>query len=115
MILYIDNKICEIFHLKKEDERNMKSTGILRKIDPLGRIVIPRETRRMLEIKEKDPIEIFVDGESIILQKYKPYGTCPITGEISSRNLQLANGKLNLSPEGAKQLLAELEQYLEKV
>ncbi|MGR5979064.1 AbrB/MazE/SpoVT family DNA-binding domain-containing protein [Bacillus cereus] len=40
----------------------MKSTGILRKIDHLGRIVIPRETRRVLEIAEKDWVEIFVEG-----------------------------------------------------
>ncbi len=49
--------------------------------------------------------------KTIVLQKYKSYGTCPITGEISSQNIKLADGKLTLSPEGAKQLLAELEQY----
>ncbi|MGU3443726.1 AbrB/MazE/SpoVT family DNA-binding domain-containing protein [Bacillus cereus] len=93
----------------------MKSTGILRKIDPLGRIVIPRETRRMLEIEGKDSLEIFVEGEAIILQKYKSHSTCPFTGENSSRNIILANGKLTLSPEGAKQLFIELEHYLETV
>jgi transcriptional pleiotropic regulator of transition state genes len=45
----------------------MKSTGIVRKIDPLGRIVLPMELRKTLNIKEKDSLEIFVDGESIIL------------------------------------------------
>ena len=45
----------------------MKSTGIVRKVDELGRIVIPMELRRTLEINEKDPVEIFVDGEEIIL------------------------------------------------
>lgn len=46
----------------------MKSTGIIRNIDPLGRIVVPMELRRTLGIQEKDPMEIFVDGESIILK-----------------------------------------------
>ena len=50
----------------------MKSTGIVRKVDELGRIVLPIELRRTLGIEEKDCIEIFVDGESIILRKYKP-------------------------------------------
>jgi transcriptional pleiotropic regulator of transition state genes len=90
----------------------LKSTGILRKIDHLGRIVIPRETRRVLEIAEKDWVEIFVEGEEIILQKYKGYDVCPITGEVSSQHMKLGDGKLALSPEGAKQLRKELEQYL---
>lgn len=50
----------------------MKATGIVRKIDELGRIVIPMELRRTLDIKERDPIEIFVDGERIVLVKYRP-------------------------------------------
>ena len=50
----------------------MKSTGIVRKVDELGRIVLPIELRRSLGIEEKDRIEIFVDGESIILRKYQP-------------------------------------------
>ena len=50
----------------------MKSTGIVRKVDELGRIVLPIELRITLGIEEKDRIEIFVDGESIILRKYQP-------------------------------------------
>lgn len=50
----------------------MKSTGIVRKVDELGRIVLPIELRRTLGIEEKDRIEIFVDGESVILRKYQP-------------------------------------------
>ena len=50
----------------------MKSPGIVRKVDELGRIVLPIELRRTLGIEEKDRIEIFVDGESIILRKYQP-------------------------------------------
>ena len=50
----------------------MKSTGIVRKVDELGRIVLPIELRRTHGIEEKDRIELFVDGESIILRKYQP-------------------------------------------
>ncbi|MCY1714753.1 AbrB/MazE/SpoVT family DNA-binding domain-containing protein [Caproiciproducens galactitolivorans] len=51
----------------------MKSTGIVRKVDELGRIVLPKELRMTLNIKEKDPLQIFVDDDGrIILQKYEP-------------------------------------------
>jgi len=49
----------------------MKSTGIVRRVDELGRVVIPIELRNKFGIYEKDPIEIFVDGSSIILKKYE--------------------------------------------
>ena len=50
----------------------MKSTGIVRKVDELGRIVLPIEMRRTLDIGEKDALEIYVEGSSVILKKYKP-------------------------------------------
>ena len=50
----------------------MKSTGIVRKVDELGRIVLPIELRRTLGIAEKDALEIYVDGENIVLKKYEP-------------------------------------------
>lgn len=50
----------------------MRSTGIVRRIDDLGRIVIPKETRRVLGIKEGDSLEIFTEDENIILKKYQP-------------------------------------------
>jgi transcriptional pleiotropic regulator of transition state genes len=50
----------------------VKSTGIVRKVDELGRIVIPIELRRTLNVAEKDALEIYVDGEQIILKKYEP-------------------------------------------
>lgn len=50
----------------------MKSTGIVRKVDELGRIVLPIELRRTLDIAEKDSLEIYVDGPKIILKKYNP-------------------------------------------
>ena len=50
----------------------MKSTGIVRKVDELGRIVLPIEMRRTLDIAEKDSLEIFADGDGIVLRKYHP-------------------------------------------
>ena len=50
----------------------MKSTGIVRKVDELGRIVLPIELRLTLDIAEKDCLEIYMDGESIVLKKYQP-------------------------------------------
>ena len=67
----------------------MKSTGIVRKVDELGRIVLPIELRRTLDIAEKDAIEIYVDGESIILKKYEP--TCIFCGD--GRNVENYRGK----------------------
>ena len=50
----------------------MKSTGIVRKVDELGRIVLPIELRRTLDVAIKDALEIFVDGNMIMLKKYAP-------------------------------------------
>ena len=50
----------------------MKSTGIIRKIDDLGRVVLPIELRRNMGIDERDPIEIYVEGDMIILKKFQP-------------------------------------------
>lgn len=50
----------------------MKSTGMVRPIDELGRIVLPKEIRRSFDLSPKDSVEIFTDGDRIILQKYAP-------------------------------------------
>ncbi|HBI73971.1 MAG TPA: AbrB family transcriptional regulator [Lachnospiraceae bacterium] len=50
----------------------MKSTGIVRRLDELGRITLPIELRRTLDVNERDPLEIFVEEGKIILQKYEP-------------------------------------------
>lgn len=50
----------------------MKSTGVVRKVDELGRVVLPIELRRNLDINEKDALEIFVDEDRVILKKYEP-------------------------------------------
>jgi AbrB family transcriptional regulator, transcriptional pleiotropic regulator of transition state genes len=89
----------------------MKSTGIVRKVDELGRVVIPIELRRTLDINIKDPLEIYVDNDRVILKKYQPNMACQITGESSDENFSLANGKIVLSPEGAKLLVEEIQSH----
>lgn len=59
----------------------MRSTGIVRKIDELGRLVIPKETRKVLDINEGEGLEIFTEGENIILKKYQP--GCVFCGNAS--------------------------------
>lgn len=68
----------------------MKATGIVRKVDELGRVVLPIELRRTMGIGEKDGLEIFVDGERVILRKYAP--ACIFTG--SADNLFYFKGKM---------------------
>jgi transcriptional pleiotropic regulator of transition state genes len=68
----------------------VKSTGIVRKVDELGRVVIPIELRRTLGIEEKDALEIYVDSEKIILKKYEP--ACVFCGNASE--VQHYRGKL---------------------
>ena len=60
----------------------MKSTGIVRKVDELGRIVLPIELRRILNIDVKDSLEIFVDEDKIVLKKYEPADI--FTGEMEN-------------------------------
>ncbi len=59
----------------------MKSTGIVRQIDKLGRVVLPVELRRKLDIDQDSSLEIFVDGDNIVLKKYQP--ACVFCGEAS--------------------------------
>ena len=68
----------------------MKSTGIVRKMDELGRIVLPMEIRNTFDINPKDPLEIFVDEDCIVLRKYEP--SCVFCG----------NGKDNIIFEGKR-------------
>lgn len=57
---------------EREGEKVMKSTGMVRPVDELGRIVLPKEIRSAFDISPKDSVEIFTDGDRIILQKYLP-------------------------------------------
>lgn len=58
----------------------MKSLGIIRKVDELGRIVLPIETRKLMDLEPKDGVEIFVENDKIILKKYQP--ACIFCGEV---------------------------------
>lgn len=71
----------------------MKSTGIVRKVDELGRVVLPIELRRTLDIAEKDALEIYVDGNTIILKKYEP--ACIFCS--NAKDVQVYKGK-NICP-----------------
>ena len=82
----------------------MKSTGIVRKVDELGRIVIPIEIRNKFDISEKDPIEIYVDGTSIVLRKYEP--NCVFCG--NTKNLITYKDRLICSK--CAQQIAELDK-----
>ncbi|SEU32546.1 AbrB/MazE/SpoVT family DNA-binding domain-containing protein [Paenibacillus sp. NFR01] len=72
----------------------MKSTGIVRRIDELGRVVLPKELRRTLNIDNLDPLEIFVNGEMIVLRKYTP--GCVLCG--NTEDLKQLSGKLICRP-----------------
>ena len=61
---------------------DMKSTGIVRKLDDLGRVCIPREIRRTLDIAENGALEIYVDGDRIMLVKYEPKFSCIVCGNV---------------------------------
>ncbi|WP_346935353.1 AbrB/MazE/SpoVT family DNA-binding domain-containing protein [Clostridium sp.] len=77
----------------------MKSTGVVRKVDQLGRIVLPIELRRTLGIDIKDPLEIYVDGDQVILKKYEP--TCIFCGE--GKDIKTFDGK-NICPSCIKKI-----------
>lgn len=62
----------------------MKSTGIVRKVDELGRVVIPIELRRTLSIEKKDSLEIYVDENSVVLRKYEPSCACVFCGKADN-------------------------------
>ena len=75
----------------------MKATGIVRRIDDLGRIVIPKEIRRTLRIRESDPLEIFTDREGeIILKKYSPIGEMTTFAKQYAESLAQVSGRIAL-------------------
>jgi len=87
----------------------MKSTGIVRKVDELGRIVLPIELRKTLSINERDAIEIFTNNDTVVLKKYLP--TCVFTG--SAEDLVEHKG-LKVSIEAIKELARIAGYKLEK-
>lgn len=84
-------------------DNTLKSTGMVRKVDELGRIVIPKEIRTILNIDHKDPLEIFTQGDTIVLKKYEPF--CTFCG--SSVKL-VSIGDKNVCTECVKKLKSKI-------
>ncbi len=107
----------------------MKATGIVRRIDDLGRVVIPKEIRRTMRIREGDPLEIYTDREGeVIFKKYSPIGelasfagqyadtlhkTCHLTVVITDRDAVIAVAGASKRDFLDKQITAETEQIME--
>ena len=68
----------------------MKTTGIVRGIDSLGRIVLPKELRTNMHIDKDSKLEIFVEGDQIILKKHRPAGSCDFCGAVDEASVQSA-------------------------
>ncbi|OJD58124.1 AbrB/MazE/SpoVT family DNA-binding domain-containing protein [Bacillus sp. NH11B] len=81
----------------------MKNTGVARKVDELGRVVIPVDLRRTLGIAEGTALDFHVDGENIFLRKHEK--SCFVTSEVAESNMELLGGRMFLSKEGANELL----------
>ena len=107
----------------------MKATGIVRRIDDLGRVVIPKEIRRTMRIREGDPLEIFTDREGeVIFKKYSPIGelhsfasqyaetlhkTCGLSVIITDRDSVIACAGVSRKEYADKRLSADLERIIE--
>ncbi len=72
----------------------MKATGIVRRIDELGRVVIPKEIRRTLRIREGDPLELFTDRDELMLKKYSPIASVERFAEGTAKSLNEQSGYL---------------------
>lgn len=92
----------------------MKSNSVIRKIDESGRILIPKKIRKIIEIMNGEDMEIFVEGNKIVIQKNKPYATCLITNNVSQNTILIGNRKIVLSLEGIEYLIDQLKKYLLK-
>ena len=106
----------------------MKATGIVRRIDDLGRVVIPKEIRRTMRIREGDPLEIYTDREGeVIFKKYSPIGelasfasqyaetlykTCNMSVIIGDRDAVIACAGVSKREYNDKHLSAELEDIM---
>lgn len=86
----------------------MKITGVTRKVDELGHVVIPLELRRTLGITEGIALNFHVNRENIILKKQEK--SCFVTGEMSESNIELLDGRMFLSREEASELLHLLQK-----
>ena len=107
----------------------MKSTGIVRRIDDLGRLVLPKEIRRTMRIREGDPLEIYTNNGEVIFKKYSPIGelstfageyaetlykTCALSVVICDRDAVIATAGVSRKEYADKPLSEELEQIMEQ-
>ena len=96
----------------------MKATGIVRRIDDLGRVVIPKEIRRTLRIREGDPLEIFVDRDGeVILKKYSPIGELGDFAKEYAESLYESTGHITMISDRDSMIAvagASRKEYLEK-
>ena len=108
----------------------MKATGIVRRIDDLGRVVIPKEIRRTMRIREGDPLEIYTDREGeVIFKKYSPIGelaafasqyaetlhkTCSMAVVICDRDAVIASAGVPKKEYSDRKISSELEEVIEK-
>ncbi len=120
--------VCARLDLRQGDIQ-MKATGIVRRIDDLGRVVIPKEIRRTMRIREGDPLEIYTDREGgVIFKKYSPIGemcdfaaqyadtlnkTCGLSVLISDRDSVIAAAGVPRREYADKRLSPELEKIIE--
>lgn len=119
--------LCAII-LHKKGDLYMKATGIVRRIDDLGRVVIPKEIRRTMRIREGDPLEIYTDREGeVIFKKYSPIGeltefasqyadtlhkTCGLNVAICDRDAVIACAGIPKKEYNDKSLSSELEEAI---
>lgn len=89
----------------------MKVIGIEKRVDSVGRIVIPKEIRRLLNIEFGDMMEVLIDSGNIIVRKGVDT-KCLITGDKTGNMIKLADGKIVVSTEGAKILRAEITKEI---
>lgn len=85
----------------------------IRSIDEIGRIVLPKQLRKEFHLGEKQMLEVYSDGERIILEKYDNLEPCLVTGESTKSNHTFAfgHGTVTLSPEGLEELIEKLSKH----
>ncbi|MGG0176503.1 AbrB/MazE/SpoVT family DNA-binding domain-containing protein [Gottfriedia acidiceleris] len=99
--------------LTKYDD-NSGLSGIVRRLDDLGRIVLPKELRKMLNLNKYEPFEVFIEEQKIILKQFVSSNACMITGVIDEKNFSFDSGKIVVSKYGAEILIKELQEYIAK-
>lgn len=85
----------------------MKSTGIIRRIDDLGRVVVPKELRRNLRLREGDPVEIFTEGDAVCLKKY---GVTGDVQQVLTNAEEYIKLETELSPKVVNALLGKIDE-----